>query len=71
MSYYLKTLLSEQEKRRILGLHQDRRKQEFRGLFSEAIEEKTKSFFEIGGGFGANIHFLVTNFSNIKKILYF
>ena len=47
MSYYLKTLLSEQEKRRILGLHQDRRKQEFRGLFSEAIEEKTKSFFEI------------------------
>ncbi|MDA1198444.1 MAG: putative sugar O-methyltransferase [Proteobacteria bacterium] len=29
-----------------------------------------KSFFEIGGGFGANIHFLVTNFSNIKKILY-
>jgi putative sugar O-methyltransferase len=30
----------------------------------------TKSFFEIGGGFGANIHFLVTNFYNIKKILY-
>jgi putative sugar O-methyltransferase len=30
----------------------------------------TKSFFEIGGGFGANIHFLVTNFPNIKKILY-
>lgn len=29
-----------------------------------------KSFFEIGGGFGANIHFLVTNFYNIKKILY-
>ena len=29
-----------------------------------------KSFFEIGGGFGANIHFLVTNFPNIKKILY-
>ncbi|MBD1163925.1 putative sugar O-methyltransferase [Pelagibacterales bacterium SAG-MED11] len=28
------------------------------------------SFFEIGGGFGANIHFLVTNFPNIKKILY-
>ena len=29
-----------------------------------------KSFFEIGGGFGANIHFLVQNFPNIKKILY-
>ena len=28
------------------------------------------SFFEIGGGFGANVHFLVTNFPNIKKILY-
>ena len=32
--------------------------------------KKIKSFFEIGGGFGANIHFLVTNFPNIKKILY-
>jgi putative sugar O-methyltransferase len=30
----------------------------------------TKNFFEIGGGYGANIHFLITNFSNIKKILY-
>jgi len=29
-----------------------------------------KSFFEIGGGFGANIHFLITNFPNIKKIIY-
>ena len=29
-----------------------------------------KNFFEIGGGFGANIHFLITNFPNIKKILY-
>ena len=28
------------------------------------------NFFEIGGGFGANIHFLITNFPNIKKILY-
>ena len=28
------------------------------------------SYFEIGGGFGANIHFLISNFSNIKKILY-
>ncbi len=29
-----------------------------------------KSFFEIGGGFGSNVHFLITNFPNIKKILY-
>jgi len=31
---------------------------------------KINSFFEIGGGFGANVHFLVTNFPNIKKIVY-
>ena len=31
---------------------------------------KIKSFFEIGGGFGANIHFLITNFHNIKKVIY-
>ena len=29
-----------------------------------------KSYFEIGGGFGANIHFLLTNYQNIKKIIY-
>ena len=29
-----------------------------------------KSYFEIGGGFGSNIHFLITNFPNIKKVLY-
>ena len=29
-----------------------------------------KNYFEIGGGFGSNIHFLITNFSKIKKILY-
>ena len=28
------------------------------------------SFFEIGGGFGANVDFLLTNFPNIKKIIY-
>mgnify|MGYP006139761071 CR=1 FL=1 len=28
------------------------------------------SFFEIGGGFGANIDFIINNFSNIKKIIY-
>ena len=32
--------------------------------------KKIVSFFEIGGGFGANIHFLLTNFKNIKKIIY-
>ncbi len=31
---------------------------------------KIKSYFEIGGGFGANIHFILTNFPNIKKIIY-
>ena len=31
---------------------------------------KVNSFLEIGGGFGANIHFLITNFPNIKKIVY-
>ena len=29
-----------------------------------------KSIFEIGGGFGANIHILLENYSNIRKILY-
>jgi len=29
-----------------------------------------KKIFEIGGGFGANIHFLIKNYPNIKKILY-
>ena len=32
--------------------------------------KKINSFFEIGGGFGSNIHFLLTNYPNIKKILY-
>ena len=39
--------------------------------FSKSFDFKnTRTFFEIGGGYGANIHFLITNFSNIKKILY-
>ena len=45
---------------------------------ADRIEKLSKSFnfkninnfFEIGGGFGANVHFLITNFPNIKKILY-
>lgn len=32
--------------------------------------DRINSFFEIGGGFGANIHFLLTNYNNIKKIIY-
>jgi len=32
--------------------------------------KKINSFLEIGGGFGANIHFIVNNFPNIKKIIY-
>ena len=31
---------------------------------------KISSFFEIGGGFGSKVHFLLNNFSNIKKIIY-
>lgn len=29
-----------------------------------------KSIFEIGGGFGANIHLLLGNYKNIRKVLY-
>ena len=32
--------------------------------------KKINSYFEIGGGFGANTHFLIQNFPNIRKILY-
>ena len=32
--------------------------------------DEIRSYFEIGGGFGANIHFLITNYPNIKKIIY-
>tara|TARA_B100001093_G_scaffold114022_2_gene106314 strand:+ start:2189 stop:3208 length:1020 start_codon:yes stop_codon:yes gene_type:complete len=39
--------------------------------FSEFINFKNiVNYFEIGGGFGANIHFLLQNFRNIKKIVY-
>lgn len=31
---------------------------------------KVNSVFEIGGGFGANIHLLIENYPNIRKILY-
>ncbi len=29
-----------------------------------------RSLFEIGGGFGANVHLMVENFSNLRKIVY-
>jgi putative sugar O-methyltransferase len=32
--------------------------------------KKISSFFEIGGGFGSKVHFLLKNFPNIKKIVY-
>jgi putative sugar O-methyltransferase len=31
---------------------------------------KVRSFFEIGGGYGVNVHLLIENFPNIKKIVY-
>ncbi len=31
---------------------------------------EAKSIFEIGGGFGANIHLLLENYKNIRKVLY-
>lgn len=39
--------------------------------FSKFLDYKSfHSFFEIGGGFGANIDFIISNFPNIKKIIY-
>ncbi len=39
--------------------------------FSKKISfQNYKTFFEIGGGFGANIHFLIQNYSNIRKFIY-
>ena len=29
-----------------------------------------RSYMEIGGGFGSNIHILIDNFKNLKKIIY-
>lgn len=31
---------------------------------------KARTFFEIGGGFGANVHLLIENYPNIRKIVY-
>jgi hypothetical protein len=46
MSYYLKNLLNESEKRRILNLHENRKKSEWRGLIMEATQEEAQSFFD-------------------------
>jgi putative sugar O-methyltransferase len=32
--------------------------------------DKAHSFFEIGGGFGANVHLLIENYKNLKKFVY-
>jgi putative sugar O-methyltransferase len=38
---------------------------------SKSIDFNTiSSMFEIGGGFGANLHLMLSNFSNIKKVIY-
>ena len=38
---------------------------------SKVIElKKVNSMFEIGGGFGSNIHIILQNFKNIKKVIY-
>ena len=31
---------------------------------------KARSFFEIGGGFGVNLHLLIENYKNLKKFVY-
>lgn len=32
--------------------------------------QSARSFFEIGGGFGANLHILIENYKNIRKFVY-
>ena len=32
--------------------------------------KRVRSVFEIGGGFGANIHLLLENYNNIRKVIY-
>ena len=38
--------------------------------FSKKIDFKKIRSFENGGGFGANIHFLIQNYNNLNKIVY-
>jgi hypothetical protein len=46
MSYYLKNLLNESEMKRILNLHENRKKYEWKGLIMEATQEEAKVFFD-------------------------
>lgn len=46
MSYYLKNLLNESEKRRILSLHENRKKYEWKSLIMEATQEEAQGFFD-------------------------
>jgi len=39
-------------------------------LNSKLKLNKKNSFFEIGGGFGVNLHLLLTNFPNFRKVVY-
>ena len=39
-------------------------------LSKKFLFNKIKTYVEIGGGFGSNIHFLLTNFKNIRKVVY-
>lgn len=37
---------------------------------SEVDFRQARSFFEIGGGFGVNLHLLIENYKNLKKFVY-
>jgi putative sugar O-methyltransferase len=40
-------------------------------IISKHIDfSSARSFFEIGGGFGINVHLLIENYKNLKKIIY-
>jgi len=40
-------------------------------LVAEQVDFSTvRSFFEIGGGFGTNVHLLLENYPNIRKVVY-
>ena len=40
-------------------------------ILSRHIDFKiARTYFEIGGGFGANLHLLIENYSNIRKVIY-
>ena len=45
MNSYLKNLINEQEKNRILGLHKSRMQSEFKRFINEAIDPRAEEFF--------------------------